>query len=219
MTIPDLDLTTPKPGHHRLRERLPALDGRLFEAVAGRHRPGGRPVASRLSRSADHGALWFVAAAALAASRTPRARRAATRGLASLGLASLTVRTLGRRSVRHPRPPLAALPLFRQLGRRPVTTSSPSGHAASAAAFAAGAALESPAWGTAVGPVAASVALARVRTGAHFPSDVLAGAALGVGAALAVRGRDGTGPRRAVRPAGMRSSRPPRTSCSPGRRR
>ncbi|GAA4319611.1 bifunctional phosphatase PAP2/diacylglycerol kinase family protein [Streptomyces venetus] len=189
MTTPDLDLTAPKPGHHPLRERLTALDGRLFEAVDGRYRPGARSVASRLSRSADHGALWFVAAAALAASRTPRARRAATRGLASLGLASLTVRALGRRSVRHSRPaPAAALRLLRQLRRRPVTTSFPPGHAASAAAFAAGVALESPAWGAAVGPVAASVALSRVRAGTHFPSDVLAGAALGVGAALAVRG-------------------------------
>jgi undecaprenyl-diphosphatase len=39
-----------------------------------------------------------------------------------------------------------------------------------------------------VAPVAAAVALSRIYTGAHFPSDVLAGAALGAGAAFAVRG-------------------------------
>jgi undecaprenyl-diphosphatase len=49
-------------------------------------------------------------------------------------------------------------------------------------------ALESPAWGAAVAPVAAAVAVSRVYTGVHFPSDVLAGAALGAGAAFAVRG-------------------------------
>ncbi|GAA2573476.1 MULTISPECIES: bifunctional phosphatase PAP2/diacylglycerol kinase family protein [Streptomyces] len=188
MTTPDLDLTTTKPGHHPLRDRALALDRRLFEAAADRNWPGARPVLPRLSRCANHGALWFAAAAALAASRTPRARRAATRGLASLSLASLAINTLGKRSVRRPRPALDPVPLIRQLKRQPITTSFPSGHAASAAAFATGVALESPVWGAVVAPVAASVALSRVYTGVHFPSDVLAGAALGVGAAFAVRG-------------------------------
>ncbi|MFJ2924670.1 bifunctional phosphatase PAP2/diacylglycerol kinase family protein [Streptomyces massasporeus] len=187
MTPPDLDLTLPKPGHHPLRDRALALDRRLFEAAAARHWPGADLLLPRLGRGARHGALWFGAAAALAASRTPRARRAAARGLASMGLATLTVDTVGKRSVRRPRPLSAAVPLVRRLKRQPVTTSFPSGHAASAAAFAIGVALESPAWGVAVAPVAASVALSRVYTGDHFPSDVLAGAALGAGAAFAVR--------------------------------
>ncbi|MFH8495959.1 diacylglycerol kinase family protein [Streptomyces coeruleorubidus] len=144
------------------------------------------PVLPRLSRSANHGALWFVAAAALAASRTPRARRAAARGLASLGLASVTVNALEKRTLRNARP--APVPLIGRLRRRPTTTSFPSGQAAAAAAFATGVALESPAWGTVVAPAAASVALSRGHGGARLPSDVLTGAALGVGAAFAVRG-------------------------------
>ena len=185
---PDVDLTVPKPGPHPLRSRLLALDCRLFEFAAERNWPAAERVLPRLSRSANHGVLWFAVAAAMAASRTPRARRAAARGLASLSLASLTINTLGKRSVRRPRPVLDPVPLVRQLKRQPITTSFPSGHSASAAAFATGVALESPAWGAAVAPVAWSVALSRVYTGVHFPSDVLAGAALGVGAAYAVRG-------------------------------
>jgi undecaprenyl-diphosphatase len=185
---PDVDLTVPKPGLHPLRNRLLALDSRLFEFAAARNWPAAEPVLPRLSRSANHGVLWFAAAAAMAASRTPRARRAAARGLASLSLASLTINTLGKRSVRRPRPVLDPVPLVRQLKRQPITTSFPSGHSASAAAFATGVALESPAWGAVVAPVAWSVALSRVYTGVHFPSDVLAGAALGAGAAFAVRG-------------------------------
>ncbi|MDG9717772.1 bifunctional phosphatase PAP2/diacylglycerol kinase family protein [Streptomyces sp. DH24] len=185
---PDVDFTALKPGHHVLRDRLLALDCRLFEAAAARHWPGAERVLPRLSRSANHGVLWFAVAAGLAATRTPRARRAAARGLASLSLASLTINTLGKRTVRRPRPGLDAVPVVRQLKRQPITTSFPSGHSASAAAFATGVALESPAWGAAVAPVAASVALSRVYTGVHFPSDVLAGAALGAGAAFAVRG-------------------------------
>jgi undecaprenyl-diphosphatase len=185
---PDVDLTAPKPGRHAVRDALLALDCRLFEFAGERHWPLAEPVLPRLSRSANHGVLWFATAAAMTASRTPRARRAAARGLASLSLASLTINTLGKRSVRRPRPVLDPVPLVRQLKRQPITTSFPSGHSASAAAFAAGVALESPAWGAAVAPVAWSVALSRVYTGVHFPSDVLAGAALGVGAAFAVRG-------------------------------
>ncbi|MFK4546582.1 diacylglycerol kinase family enzyme/membrane-associated phospholipid phosphatase [Streptomyces tendae] len=185
---PDVDLTAATPGPHPFRNGFLRLDQRVFEAVAARTWPGADPLLPRLSRSANHGVLWFAAAAALAASRTPRARRAAARGVASLGLASLTINTLGKRSVRRPRPVLDPVPLVRQLKRQPITTSFPSGHAASAAAFATGVALESPAWGAAVAPVAAAVALSRVYTGVHFPSDVLAGAALGAGAAFAVRG-------------------------------
>ncbi|WP_328751643.1 phosphatase PAP2 family protein [Streptomyces sp. NBC_00285] len=185
---PDVDRIVLKPGPRFLRDRLPALDHRLFAFAARSDWPAAERVLPRLSRSANHGVLWFATAAALAASRTPRARRAAARGLASLTLASATINTLGKRSVRRTRPVLDPVPRVRQLKRQPITTSFPSGHAASAAAFATGVALESPAWGAVVAPVAWSVALSRVYTGVHFPSDVLAGAALGAGAAFAVRG-------------------------------
>ncbi|MGW6790383.1 phosphatase PAP2 family protein [Streptomyces chartreusis] len=185
---PDVDLTVLKPGRHALRDRFLSLDSRLFEFAAEQHWPYAERILPRLSRSANHGLLWLAAGAVIAASRTPRARRAAVRGLASLSLASLTINTVGKRSVRRTRPTLDPVPLVRQLKRQPITTSFPSGHAASAAAFATGVALESPAWGLAVAPIAWSVALSRVYTGVHFPSDVLAGAALGAGAAFAVRG-------------------------------
>ncbi|MCX4904139.1 bifunctional phosphatase PAP2/diacylglycerol kinase family protein [Streptomyces sp. NBC_00878] len=183
----DLDLTVTEPGH-ALRDRLLALDYRIFEAVAARHWPGADPLLPKLSRSANHGLLWFGAAAAFAATRSPRARRAAVRGVASLALASATINTLGKRSVRRQRPLLDSVPLVRQLKRQPITTSFPSGHSASAAAFATGVALESRPLGAVVAPVAAAVALSRIYTGAHFPSDVLVGAAFGAGAAFAVRG-------------------------------
>lgn len=185
---PDVDLTVRPPGHHILRDRFLAADSRLFNAVATREWPGAHPLLPKLSRAANHGVLWFATAAAIAATRSPRARKAAVRGVASLALASATINTLGKRSVRRPRPVLDNVPVMRQLKRQPITTSFPSGHSASAAAFAAGVALESRGWGAAVAPVAAAVALSRVYTGVHFPSDVLVGATLGVGAAYAVRG-------------------------------
>lgn len=180
---PDVDLTLRPAGPHPFRDRLLSFDGRLFEAVAARHWPGADELLPRLSRTANHGVLWFATAAALASARTPRGRRAAVRGVASLALASATINTIGKRTVRRPRPVLDPVPAIRRLKRQPITTSFPSGHAASAAAFAAGVALESRGWGAAVAPLAAAVAVSRVYTGVHYPSDVVAGAALGVGAA------------------------------------
>ncbi len=180
-------------GNRRLRSTVAGLlnrwDRQIFTTVAAREWPGAEPVLPRLSRSANHGLLWFGAAAGMVAlGRGVRSRRAAVRGVASLALASATINTVAKRSVRRARPVLDSVPVIRQLKRQPFTTSFPSGHAASAAAFATGVALESKSWGAVVAPVAFSVAFSRVYTGVHYPSDVLVGAALGVGAAFAVRG-------------------------------
>ncbi|TGB10092.1 bifunctional phosphatase PAP2/diacylglycerol kinase family protein [Streptomyces sp. MZ04] len=172
----------------RVRRLLSATDRFAFHHVAARSWPAAEPVLPRLSRSADHGLLWCGIAAGMWAFGGARGRRAAVRGITSLALASVTVNTLGKRAVRRDRPLLDAVPVIRHLARQPVTSSFPSGHAASATAFATGVALESRPLGAAVAPVAWSVAFSRVYTGVHYPGDVLVGAALGAGAAYAVRG-------------------------------
>ena len=172
-----------------MTSRLTRVDTALFRRVAGRRWPGADRVLPRLSRSANHGLLWFGTAAAIAALGGDQgtARRAAVRGTASLALASLVTNTLGKRTVRRARPLLDPVPVIRQLTRQPHTTSFPSGHAASAAAFATGVALESRGWGAVVAPLAASVAFSRIYTGVHYPTDVVAGVAIGAAAALTVR--------------------------------
>ncbi|MFE6688603.1 phosphatase PAP2 family protein [Streptomyces sp. NPDC057743] len=172
----------------RKRTLVSNLDQWAFDRIASRDWPGAHRVLPRLTRSANHGLLWFGIAAGAAAFGGRPARRAAVRGVASLAVASATVNTLGKRSVRRARPLLDAVPVVRQLGRQPFTSSFPSGHAASAAAFVTGVAFENKWWGLTLAPLAASVAFSRVYTGVHYPGDVLAGAALGVGAAFAVRG-------------------------------
>lgn len=159
----------------------------LFDGVARRHWPAGNRVLPRLGRAANHGVLWGGAAAAIAVLGSTRARKAALSGAASLALASATVNTIGKWSVRRPRPLLEGVPEVRRLVTQPTTTSFPSGHAASAFAFTTGLALGAPGWGAALAPVAVSVAFSRVYTGVHYPSDVAAGAALGVAAGLVVR--------------------------------
>nr|BFD96411.1 bifunctional phosphatase PAP2/diacylglycerol kinase family protein [Kitasatospora sp. Xyl93] len=163
--------------------RLDAIDRALFDRIAAARLHGTGPWLRALSRAADHGVLWTGAAALLGAVGGRRGRRAALRGLGSLAIASATANTVAKHATRRPRPVLDGVPSVRRLLRQPVTTSFPSGHSASAAAFATGVAIESPLLGAAVAPVAAAVALSRVYTGVHYPGDVLAGAALGTAAA------------------------------------
>ncbi|MFJ8691650.1 bifunctional phosphatase PAP2/diacylglycerol kinase family protein [Streptomyces roseolilacinus] len=172
----------------RARSVLSRLDRAVFAQVASRTWPAAEPVLPRLSRFADRGVLWCGIAAGVWALGGARGRRAAARGVASLALASATVNTLAKGAVRRQRPVIDRVPLARRLPRQPLTTSFPSGHSASAAAFTTGVVLESRGLGAALVPVAASVAFSRVYTGVHYPSDVLVGMALGVGAAFAVRG-------------------------------
>jgi undecaprenyl-diphosphatase len=162
---------------------LAEWDRRLFTRVAAARVPGADPALRRLSRSADHGRLWLATAAGLALLGGRASRRAALRGVGSLAIASSAVNTVVKWSTRRPRPLLEHVPSIRHLKRQPHTTSFPSGHSASAAAFATGVALESAGLGALIGPFAAAVAFSRVYVGVHYPGDVLAGVAIGVGAA------------------------------------
>lgn len=169
----------------RRRQVLPRWVRRM-DAAAG-HRINSRtthPLVdrgySRLSRSANRGALWFTIAAVLLVFGRPRA---AIRGSASLLGASMLANLVGKQLFGGDRPLLKNIPIGRQLKKSPTSGSFPSGHSASAAGFAAGVAFESPRIGAAIAPVAAGVAYSRLHTGAHWLSDVVGGAALGAGVA------------------------------------
>ncbi|WP_353808573.1 bifunctional phosphatase PAP2/diacylglycerol kinase family protein [Agromyces sp. SYSU T00194] len=135
----------------------------------------------RLSHAADRGRLWFAIAAGLAIFGR---RRAALRGVLSLAAASTVANLVGKQVFGGERQLLKDIPVGRRLAAQPTSASFPSGHSASAAAFATGVALEAPRAGLAIAPVAASVAYSRLHTGAHWLSDVVAGVGIGAGLAL-----------------------------------
>ncbi|MEU9207540.1 phosphatase PAP2 family protein [Streptomyces sp. NPDC048415] len=151
--------------------RLDDVDRRLLSALHARGMdPRVAAVARTLSWSGEHGALWLAAGLAGAAVNGER-RGAWLRATALTTVAHLT--SMGvKRIVRRPRP-AHVVPLVRTTGRH----SFPSSHATSAAA----AAVAYGALGAyAVPPLAAAMCLARLVVGVHYPSDVAAGAALGV---------------------------------------
>ncbi|WP_051264791.1 bifunctional phosphatase PAP2/diacylglycerol kinase family protein [Nakamurella lactea] len=139
-----------------------------------------------LSRSADRSLLWAGIGVVLAATGV-RGRRAAGRGYASLLVASAVSNVFGKGLFGGDRPSLETTPFPRHRGRQPKSPSFPSGHSSSAAAFAIGAALEWPAAGAVIAPLAGAVMYSRLHTGAHWFSDVAGGAAIGAGVALAGR--------------------------------
>jgi membrane-associated phospholipid phosphatase len=172
-----------------LRGRVGAADRAIMARIATIQSPALDEAMPRLSRAANHSILWLSIAAGLTLTGRPRARRAAGRGLAAVAVASAVSNVIGKGLTGRARP-AAPVPQARRLTHgRPHTTSFPSGHAASAAAFATGTALELPALAVPVGGLAAAVGASRVITGVHYPSDVLAGFAIGVGAGLLTRRR------------------------------
>ena len=140
-----------------------------------------------LGRAADRWLLWVGLSGALAAGGGRFGRRAAMRGLLSAGVASALANGPVKVVARRRRPPAARV--ARRLPGLPVTstTSFPSSHAATAFAFATGAAQEMPVVAVPAVAVAALVGYSRVHAGVHYPSDAVAGAVLGVGAALVTR--------------------------------
>jgi diacylglycerol kinase family enzyme/membrane-associated phospholipid phosphatase len=164
-----------------LLRKAEMLDRMVMTRVAAADSPILDYAMPRLSRAADHSVLWIAIATGLASTRNKWARRAALRGLASIAIASAASNVAAKGLAGRARPRYE-IPLLRRLLRVPRTTSFPSGHSASAAAFATGVALETPRLAAPVGAVALAVGASRVVVGVHYPSDVLAGFAIGAAA-------------------------------------
>ncbi|MER7982766.1 phosphatase PAP2 family protein [Streptomyces sp. NPDC095817] len=113
-----------------------------------------------------------------------KGRQCAVAGLSALAAVQLVFNGVGRQLVDRARPPKEWIEHDEE--DRPDSSSFPSGHTAAAVAFTAVA----PAWPvTAVmcAVPAALLALARVQSGAHYPTDVAVGALVGLGSAWLTR--------------------------------
>ncbi|OKK15993.1 phosphatidic acid phosphatase [Streptomyces sp. CB00455] len=159
---------------------------RLTRHMAAWDSPWARRVLPPVEDAAQHTKLWWAAAVTMAAGGGRRGRRAAAAGIGGMALAELLSNGVAKQLVDRRRPPKEWIP-HDDVEDRPDSSSFPSGHTAAAVAFTTAVA---PAW-----PVAAAVCavpallvgIERIHSGAHYPSDVAAGAAVGLTAAALVR--------------------------------
>jgi undecaprenyl-diphosphatase len=167
-----------RPGLPRWFIDAERVDVAVYEAIIRTPTPSLDRYMRGLTQAADYSRLWLGSAAILAATRGLRGRRAAASGLAAVivtsAVANLLLKPLGNR--RRPDPSEAPA------GRRapmPRSTSFPSGHAASAFAFATAVGDILPRDAIPIRVLASAVAYSRVHTGLHYPADVIGGALLG----------------------------------------
>ncbi|HEU5475628.1 MAG TPA: phosphatase PAP2 family protein [Actinophytocola sp.] len=166
-------------------ERLNRAEAR---ALAGDPALPDRPpsrVVMAVTTAARGGGLWLAlcAAEALRPGGDRRvARHAALAVVAALGLAHLIKRGTPRRA--RPEPPGG--PARRLLKERPDSSSFPSAHAATAAAFTAAVVAHDVRRATLVAPLTLTAIYGRLRARVHWPTDLLAGVTLGVGTAALV---------------------------------
>jgi undecaprenyl-diphosphatase len=177
-------------------------DRAVYAQVAEMSTPALDAPLRRLSHFANHSKPWFAVAAVLALVGGPRGRRAAATGVAAIGVTSLVVNQPMKLAGDRPRPDRegAGVPEERWV-RMPTSSSFPSGHSASAAAFAVAVGDVVPALRWQLRAAGSVVAFSRVYTGVHYPGDVVAGVLSGlvIGRTTARVGRR-IAARRAVRP-------------------
>jgi len=162
----------------RAVSRVQALDDAVddwFDRIRG---PVLDPVFYGLSSAADHGLLWLSLGSIRAVERGEPA--IALRLGISMGIESALTNGPIKMCFRRVRPdddfaPHEPLPYGMH---RPISSSFPSGHAASA--FTAAMLLRDTPYGSALFVLAALVAFSRVYTKMHHASDVLVGSALGL---------------------------------------
>ncbi|MFF0141928.1 phosphatase PAP2 family protein [Streptomyces sp. NPDC005227] len=161
-------------------------DRRITQRAAN-HIPGGiGQLLSAVEETAESSKLWFGAAAVMIGLGSGRGRRSAVSGLAALVVAQVVSNGVGKQLVDRSRPPKEWIE-HDEVEDRPDSSSFPSGHTAAAVAFTSAVA---PAWPLAAvlcAVPAAALALERVQSDAHYPSDVAAGALIGFGSAWLIR--------------------------------
>ena len=170
----------------RLLGEAAALDQAISVVVADTPTPTLDVPLTWVSNAANYSAIWVVIAVALAAKGGKRGRRAALRGLTAIGATSATANLVAKRLFPRTRPERSTTITGRR-ARMPESSSFPSGHTASAFAFATTVSAEFPWLSLPLYGLATTVGYSRIHVGVHHASDVMAGEILGLTVGTVVR--------------------------------
>ena len=166
--------------------RIATLDRRAVLAAPRLRRPGLTTVMLALSYSGT-GPVWFGSTGLfivlLRLGWTGIPQLDLLLGAMTAAFLSLVTGQVLKRLVRRPRP-FCQLPDLATVGTRPSDLSMPSTHASTAVGLAVGLALYGHPLAPIVAPWAALVTFSRYYLGMHYPTDLLAGAALGAAFAI-----------------------------------
>ena len=156
------------------------MDTAIFSLINTSHSPALDDAMLLASALAKAGFLWLTVA--VIAAVFPSRRMAAWRLAMAVGMAYIAVDGIIKNLIDRDRP-YEVMVEARLIDQRPTTGSFPSGHTAASFAGALAASRLFPAARVVWWSVAAAVAVSRVYLGAHWPSDVLAGALVGLAVA------------------------------------
>jgi membrane-associated phospholipid phosphatase len=162
-------------------QRLQSLDDAAYRAFrTTAHTPQREDAVRQYSRLGEHAALWLITGAAGAA-LDKRNRTNWIKAAATIAGAYTTNQAI-KLAVRRRRPDMPDLP---PLMKTPTKLSFPSAHTASS--IAAASAYKHLIPRSILYPAATAMALSRLYLGVHYPTDVAAGALLGLGLAELAR--------------------------------
>ena len=181
-----LDRTRQSDVVRRLTGEADSLDHAVYDAIANTPTPTLDVPARWLSKAANYSVLSILIAGVLATLGGHRGRHAAARGLTAVGATSI-VANLIVKPVFARRRPRRSRAIASRGTPMPTSGSFPSGHTASAFAFAAAVTVDLPRLALPLYTLATAVGYSRVHTGVHYPSDVMAGTVLGLTVGTVVR--------------------------------
>jgi membrane-associated phospholipid phosphatase len=167
-----------------LKNRIVRADDRIFTAIADYNSPALDRVLPTLSVAASYSRIWMAISAVLAVFGGKKERIAVAEGVIAVAITSFLANLVLKRAVPRQRPK-DPVPEARELPD-PDSSSFPSGHTASGAAFSSAVGRALPTWWAPLNALAAVIGFSRIYTGVHHPSDVAVGWVLGKVVASAV---------------------------------